>query len=37
LQLAPGGIPGRLTVITRSALDELNNRFKNVVVIRSEQ
>jgi len=27
LQLAPGGVPGRLTVITRSALEALGRRF----------
>ncbi|MET1101702.1 MAG: 50S ribosomal protein L4 [Pyrodictiaceae archaeon] len=31
LQLAPGGVPGRLTVITRSALEELSKRFKLIV------
>lgn len=36
LHLAPGGIPGRLTVISKGALEELNNRFKGIVVVRSE-
>ncbi|MGB9725317.1 MAG: 50S ribosomal protein L4 [Fervidicoccaceae archaeon] len=36
LHLAPGGVPGRLTVISRGALEELNNRFKELVVVRSE-
>ena len=27
LQLAPGGVPGRLTVVTRSALEALGRRF----------
>ncbi len=31
LQLAPGGVPGRLTVICRSALDELAKRFSNIM------
>ncbi|MEM0250395.1 MAG: 50S ribosomal protein L4, partial [Desulfurococcaceae archaeon] len=28
LHLAPGGIPGRLTVITKRALEELLNKYK---------
>ncbi|WP_317896343.1 50S ribosomal protein L4 [Pyrofollis japonicus] len=32
LQLAPGGVPGRLTVITRSALDSLAERFDKIVL-----
>lgn len=36
LQLAPGGEPGRLAVISRGALDALNNRFKELMVIRNE-
>ena len=32
LQLAPGGVPGRLTVITRSALDELSKRFDKTIL-----
>lgn len=32
VELAPGGQPGRLTVYTVSALRELENRFKGVVV-----
>nr|WP_048061858.1 50S ribosomal protein L4 [Hyperthermus butylicus] len=32
LQLAPGGVPGRLTVITRSALEELGKRFDSILL-----
>jgi large subunit ribosomal protein L4e len=31
LQLAPGGVPGRLTVISRSALDRLAERFSSIM------
>ncbi len=31
LQLAPGAVPGRLTVITRTALEELSKRFDNII------
>ncbi len=31
LQLAPGAVPGRLTVITSSALNELSKRFDNIL------
>ncbi|MEM3285284.1 MAG: 50S ribosomal protein L4 [Fervidicoccaceae archaeon] len=34
--LAPGGVPGRLTVISNGALEELNKRFSGLVVIKSE-
>lgn len=30
LHLAPGGVPGRLTVITRSALNEISNKYEVV-------
>ncbi len=30
LHLAPGGVPGRLTVITRSALDEISSKYEVV-------
>ncbi len=32
LQLAPGGVPGRLTVVTRSALDRLAARFDGLLM-----
>ncbi|RLF02301.1 MAG: 50S ribosomal protein L4 [Thermoprotei archaeon] len=34
VDLAPGGVPGRLTVYTVSAVEELGERFKEVVVWR---
>ena len=32
LQLAPGGVPGRLTVVTASALKRLGQRFDNILL-----
>jgi len=32
LQLAPGGVPGRLTVVTRSALEALGRRFEPLLL-----
>ncbi len=32
LQLAPGGVPGRLTVVTRSALERLSKRFDGLLL-----
>ncbi|KSW12757.1 50S ribosomal protein L4 [Pyrodictium occultum] len=32
LQLAPGGVPGRLTVVSRSALEALAKRFDSIIL-----
>jgi large subunit ribosomal protein L4e len=32
LQLAPGGVPGRLTVVSKSALAELSKRFDGILL-----